>query len=126
MKPILYLYRSCTSCRNAASILDAHGVDYDVREYFKEPFTREELESVLERAGQKPSDLVAARSVPYRAQGLAERGLSEDELLERMLAEPRLVRRPILVTEDEVAIGFDRDRYEQKAKTLASRVSADA
>ncbi len=126
MKPMLYLYRSCTSCRNAASVLDAHGVDYDVREYFKEPFTREELESVLERAGQQPSDLVATRSVPYRTQRLAEQGLPDDELLERMLAEPRLVQRPILITEDEVLVGFDRGRYEQKAKALAARMPADA
>ena len=67
---------------------------------------------MLGRAGLTPSELVATRSAPYRKERLAERQLSDDELLEKMLLEPRLVRRPILVTDDEVVVGFDRDRYE--------------
>lgn len=119
MKPVLYLYRSCTSCRNAVAVLEEHGVEFDAREYFKEPFTREELNTVLERANMHPSELVSSRSTPYRKEKLADRDLSEEELLERMLAEPRLIRRPVLVTDDEVIIGFNRARLEGVAKRLA-------
>lgn len=121
MKPILYLYRSCTSCRNAAVALEQHGVEYDAREYFKDPFAREELESLLHRAGLVPSELVATRSTPYRTERLGEQQLSEVDLLEHMLGEPRLVRRPILVTDDEVMIGFNRERYDAKAQALAAK-----
>ena len=119
MKPVLYLYRSCTSCRNAAAVLEEHGVEFQSREFFKEPFTREELESVLERAGMQPSDLVSTRSTVYRNGNMGELDLSEDELLGRMLAEPRLIRRPVLVTNDEVKVGFNRTQFEVTAKQLA-------
>jgi Spx/MgsR family transcriptional regulator len=121
MKPTLYLYRSCTSCRNAAAVLDEHGVEYEPREYFKEPFTRDELASVLERAGLQPSDLVSTRSTVWRNEKMAEQDLSEDELLERMLGEPRLIRRPILISDEGVEIGFKRSRYEELAQALVSR-----
>jgi Spx/MgsR family transcriptional regulator len=120
MKPLLYLYRACTSCRNAAAYLDANGVSYDVREYFKEPFTREELESLLARASLRAPELLATRSTPYRKERLGEQQLGEGALLNRMLTEPRLIRRPILVTDDEVIVGFDRRRYEAVAQELAA------
>ncbi|HYH11693.1 MAG TPA: arsenate reductase family protein [Thermomicrobiales bacterium] len=119
MKPTLYLYRSCTSCRNAAAVLDDHGVEYEPREYFKEPFTRAELASVLERAGLRPSELVSTRSTVWRSEKMADQDLSEDALFERMLGEPRLVRRPILVSDEGVEIGFKRSRYEELAQALA-------
>lgn len=100
-------------------MLGEHGVDFEAREYFKEAFTREELETVLARAGMKPSELVSTRSAPYRKENLGEANLTEDEWLERMLAEPRLVRRPILITDDEVVVGFDRERFERIARALA-------
>lgn len=99
-------------------MLGEHGVDYEAREYFKEPFSRDELEVVMSRSGMKPSDLVSTRSIPYRKEKLAGQNLTEDDLLERILAEPRLVRRPILVTDDEVVVGFDRERYERIARNL--------
>lgn len=119
MKPVLYLYRSCTSCRNAAAVLDEHGVEYEPREYFKQPFTRNELTAVLKRAAMRPAELVSTRSTVWRNAKMAEQDLSEDDLLERMLEEPRLVRRPILVSDEGVEVGFNRVRYEELAQALA-------
>lgn len=83
-----------------------------MREFFKEPFTRDELSAILARAGMKPSELVSTRSSPYRAERLGEQELTEDEWLDRMLAEPRLIRRPIFVSDEGVEVGFSRARYE--------------
>ncbi len=69
----------------------------------------------------KPSDLVSTRSTPYRKERLAERNLPEEALLEMMLEEPRLIRRPILLTDDDAIVGFDRGRYEDIARSLADR-----
>lgn len=100
-------------------MLGEHGVDYEAREFFKEPFSRDELRSVLERSGLTPSELASTRSTPYRRDNLGEQTLSEDEWLDRLLAEPRLIRRPILVTDAGIEIGFNRERYEQIARDLA-------
>jgi Spx/MgsR family transcriptional regulator len=100
-------------------VLGEHGVDYEAREFFKASFTRDELMAVLEGAGMRPSELVSTRSAPYRNDKLGEREISDDEWVELMLREPRLIRRPILVTDDGVRVGFDRDWYEQKTRELA-------
>jgi arsenate reductase (glutaredoxin) len=94
-------------------------VDHEVREFFKQPITRDELTSILDRAGMKPSELVSTRSSPYRNENLGEQGLSEDQWLEKMLAEPRLIRRPIFVSDDCVEVGFSKARYEEIARDLA-------
>lgn len=67
------------------------------RDYCKERFTREELAALLERAGLKPSDVLSKRSRSYRTLGLAERTPEEDELLDLMVEEPTLLRRPLVL-----------------------------
>jgi arsenate reductase len=90
-------------------------VDHVVREFFKEPFTRDELSAILAKAGMKPSELVSTRSSVYRNDQLGGKHFTEDEWLERMLAEPRLIRRPILVRDEGVEVGFSKARYEEIA-----------
>lgn len=94
-------------------------MDHEVREFFREPLTRGELTSILDRAGMKPSELVSTRSSPYRNERLAEQDLTEEEWLERLVAEPRLIRRPILVSDDGVEVGFSKARYDELARELS-------
>jgi arsenate reductase-like glutaredoxin family protein len=82
------------------------------RDYFKERFTREELADVLRRAGLTPREALSKRSRAYRELGLAEREVSDDELLDLMVAEPTLLRRPLLLTPEGSALGFDRKRMD--------------
>ena len=93
-------------------------MDFEVREFFKQPLTRDELVSILDRAGMKPSELVSTRSSVYRAEKLGEQDITEDEWLARMLSEPRLIRRPILVRDDGVEVGFGKARYEAITREL--------
>lgn len=93
---------------------------HEVREFFKEPFTRDELTGILTKAGKKPSELVSTRSSVYRNERLGEQNLTEDEWLDRMLAEPRLIRRPIFVSDEGVEVGFNKQRYAE----IASRSQA--
>ena len=104
-----YLYNSCSSCRNAEAILREAGVDYEKREFFKQRFTHEELTGLLKRTGLSVNDLLSTRSTPYREQGLADQDLSDDEIIGLMLEEPRLLKRPILVSGSNVVIGYKAD-----------------
>lgn len=101
------------------TVLGERGVEHEVREFFKEPFTRDELTAILEKAGMRPSELVSTRSSPYRNERLGEQNLSEDEWLDRMLAEPRLIRRPIFVSDKGVEVGFNKTRYAEIVSELA-------
>ncbi len=104
-----YLYNSCSSCRNAEAILKETGADFEKREFFKEKFTREELTGLLERTGLTVADLLSTRSTPYRERGLADEDLTDDEIIDLMLEEPRLLKRPIMVSGSHAVIGYKAD-----------------
>jgi Spx/MgsR family transcriptional regulator len=105
-----YIYTSCTSCRKTIAQLSDSGAAFHSRDYFRERFTREELTDVLERAGLKPSDILSTRSKPYAALDLASKTLSEDEILDLMLDEPRLLKRPLVIGNGNVVVGHNESK----------------
>lgn len=115
-----YLYNSCTSCRKAKDVLEAEGASYEVREYFKQKVTRDELDSLLASTGLSVTDILSTRSTPYKQGNLAEKNLSDDELLNMMTEEPRLIKRPILVSGANAVVGFN----EGKIRDLIAQDSA--
>jgi arsenate reductase (glutaredoxin) len=60
----------------------------------------------------KPSEVLSKRSKAYRELGLADRDVSEDELLDLMASNPTLLRRPIVVKDGEAVIGFKANEIE--------------
>lgn len=68
---------------------------------------------MLARAGLTPHDALSKRSRAYKELGLAGRTVSDDELLDLMIAEPTLLRRPLVISEKGSALGFNRDRLEE-------------
>lgn len=104
----LYTKSGCTSCQKARQFLLAHGIHFAERDIFKHPLDERELRAL---AAQKPlAELFSHRSPSVKALGLADRQLSEEEMLRYMLEEPRLIRRPLLRKDDEVVVGFDEAR----------------
>lgn len=103
----IYLYSSCTSCRNAEGMLRESGKAYRRRDYFKERFTVEELRALLDRAGLGVSDALSTRSRAYSALNLADRHLTDDELLDLMVKEPTLLRRPLVLGHGKAVVGFN-------------------
>jgi len=106
----IYVYPTCTGCRRAEEFLRAQGVAYQRRDYVNQRFTREELVQLLERTGLSPRELLSTRSRAYRELGLDKREVSDEELIELMVQEPGLLRRPIVVIDTVVVIGSDRKR----------------
>lgn len=107
---IAYLYKSCTSCRKAKDVLDNAAANYEVREYFKQKLTRQELDNLLAETDLTVADILSTRSNPYKQGNLAERNLGDDEILDMMTEEPRLIKRPILVSGANVVVGFNEDK----------------
>lgn len=82
------------------------GAAFEKREFFKQKFTREELTGLFDRTGLTVDDVLSTRSTPYRQLGLADRDLGHNEIIDLMLEEPRLLKRPILVSGSNVVVGF--------------------
>jgi Spx/MgsR family transcriptional regulator len=109
----IYYYAGCTSCKKAVSLLDERGGSVQKRDYFKERFSKDELKTVLERAKLRPSEVVSTRAKSYKELGLADRDLSEDELLDLMVQEPTLLRRPIVIGPGGTVVGFNKAEIER-------------
>ena len=73
------------------------------RDYFKEPFTEEEIREMAALSGIE--QMFARRSPSLKQMGLAGQELSEDEMVSLMLKEPKLVRRPLIRVGDQVFAG---------------------
>ena len=92
------------------------GVPIVERDYFKQPFTEQELRALL---GDRPAaDYFSWRSPTARTMGLAAKrsSLSNDDLIKLMLEEPNLIKRPLFDVDGELVPGFDppaRKRREQ-------------
>ena len=101
------LYNSCTSCRKTEDILRQSGVDYEKREFFKQRFTADELGSLLESVGLKPSDVISTRSRVYKERNLGDAVLTDSQILDLMVEEPTLLRRPIVINGDQAVVGHN-------------------
>jgi arsenate reductase-like glutaredoxin family protein len=64
----------------------------------------------LARAGVTPQEVLSTRSRAYKELGLGERELSDDELLDLMIEEPTLLKRPLVITSHGSSVGFNRER----------------
>lgn len=75
------------------------------RDFFKEPFTRAEIDQLLQ--GKSASDMFSFRSPSFKALGLKQEKLTDRDLIELMLKEPRLIRRPVARVGRKVYFGAD-------------------
>ncbi len=107
-----YLYNSCTSCRKTDQMLKDSGVEYDRREYFKDRFTASELGALLEAHNLTVADVISTRSTPYKEHDLGSRQLGDDQIIDLMVDDPRLLRRPIVIAGGEVLIGHNAAKLE--------------
>lgn len=93
-------------------MLAIYGLEYERRDYFKEPFTVGELRELLDEIGMSPSEVLSKRSKGYRDLGLADREFTDEELISLIPDNPTLIRRPILVKDGQAVVGFNKDRIE--------------
>ncbi|MFN0110687.1 MAG: arsenate reductase family protein [Blastocatellia bacterium] len=77
------------------------------RDYAKKPLTAEEIETIF---GDDPiAPFLNTRHAVYKERGLAEKLPARDELIQLIIAEPNLLRRPIIRKGKQLVIGFDKE-----------------
>ncbi|MFO7569048.1 MAG: ArsC/Spx/MgsR family protein [Smithellaceae bacterium] len=86
-------------------------VNFQDRDFFQTPFSRAEIEGLLK--GRKAEEMFSFRSPSFKALGLARDSLSENELIDLMLQEPRLIRRPVVKIGKAVYFGADSKMLEE-------------
>src|SRR5579885_553996 len=96
MRITVYQKPTCTTCRQVYAALKESGVDFDAVDYYVEPIPKTRLRELLKKMGMKPRELLRTKEEVYRKLRLGERELSDDELVDAMIAHPDLMQRPIV------------------------------
>lgn len=95
----------CSKSREGLQLLQERGAELQVIEYLKTPPSAEELHHILALLGIPARELLRSKEEEYQTLGLADASLDEDALIAAMLAHPRLIERPIAVSDSAAAIG---------------------
>ena len=94
----------CGTSRKTLEILHDAGLQVRVREYLKEPPTRNELEALYDRAGITPKEGLRAKEPLAAELGLTGASVDDDAILDAMIAHPILINRPLVETEKGVRL----------------------
>jgi arsenate reductase len=94
----IYHNPECGTSRNVLALIRNSGEEPEVIEYLKTPPSREKLVELVGRMGISVRDLLREKGTPYAELGLGDESLSDDALLDAMMAHPILINRPIVVT----------------------------
>ena len=95
---IIYHNPDCGTSRNTLALIRNAGAEPHVIEYLKTPPSRAMLVQLIERMGISARDLLREKGTPYAELGLGDQDLTDDQLLDAMMAHPILIDRPIIVS----------------------------
>ena len=116
MKPLFIQYAKCGTCIKARKWLEAHNIAFDTRDIITQNPTEPELGSWLRDSNLPVQKFFNTSGLQYKALGLKDRlgGMSQEEQLTLLAADGMLVKRPILVGEDFVLVGFRQAEWETR------------
>ena len=95
---VIYHNPECGTSRNALAMIRNSGIEPHVIEYLKTPPSRPLLESLIARAGMTPRELLREKGTPYAELGLGNPALSDEALIDALMAHPILINRPLVVS----------------------------
>ncbi|HZB63407.1 MAG TPA: arsenate reductase (glutaredoxin) [Microvirga sp.] len=98
MDVIIYHNPQCGTSRNTLGLIRNAGIEPHIVEYLKTPPTRLLLRQLIERMGIGVRHVIREKGTPFQELGLGDPSLSDDRLLDAMMAHPILINRPIVVT----------------------------
>jgi arsenate reductase len=94
----IYHNPACGTSRKVLGLIRDSGVEPKVVEYLKTPPSRDELAGLIRRMRVPVRDVLRRKGTPYDELGLDDPALSDDQLLDAMMAHPILINRPVVVT----------------------------
>lgn len=98
MSVTIYHNPSCGTSRNTLALIRNAGIEPTVIEYLQTPPTKDRLRELIAQAGLTVRDAIRQKQAEYTAQGLDDPALTDDQLLDAMIATPILINRPIVAT----------------------------
>lgn len=98
MDATIYHNPACGTSRNTLALIRHAGIEPTIIEYLHEPPARGRLVELIAAAGLRVRDALRKKGTPYEALGLDAPSLTDEQLIDAMLADPILINRPFVVT----------------------------
>ena len=108
-------YPKCTTCKKAKKWLDDHGVAYEDRNIKEQNPTAEEMKDWLAQSGPPLRKFFNTSGMLYREYELKDKlpNMTEEEMLNLLASDGMLVKRPLLIADGNVLIGFKEKQWEE-------------
>ncbi|MDZ4336420.1 MAG: arsenate reductase (glutaredoxin) [Pseudomonas sp.] len=101
----LYHNPRCSKSRSALQLLEDRGFNPTIVRYLETPLSADQLQALLAKLGIGPRQLLRTGEDEYKTLGLNDPQLTDAQLIDAMVSQPKLIERPILVVGDKAVIG---------------------
>ena len=105
MRAICYHNPRCGKSRQTLQLLQEHGVEVAIIDYLKTPPTFQQLDDIIQKLGIQPRDLMRTKEAAYKTNGLDDKSLDRQALINGMINNPILIERPIVIANGKAVIG---------------------
>ncbi|MGM0844318.1 MAG: transcriptional regulator SpxA [Bacillota bacterium] len=105
----LFTSPSCTSCRKAKAWLEDHEIPYTERNVFSEPLSIDEIKEILRMTEDGTDEIISTRSKTFQKLNVELDALPLQNLFELIQQNPGLLRRPIIMDEKRLQVGYNED-----------------
>ncbi|WP_311407975.1 transcriptional regulator SpxA [Liquorilactobacillus uvarum] len=105
----LYTSPSCTSCRKARAWLKEHDISFKERNIFSEPLSINEIKQILQMTENGTEEIISKRSKAYQKLNIDLNDMPLQELFSLVQKNPGLLRRPIILDEKRLQVGYNED-----------------
>ena len=119
----IYTSPSCSSCRKVKRWFDEQKIPYVEKNIFAATLREEELKDILEKSENGTEDIISSRSKIIKESGVDIESMTIKELIEFIRKNPSILKRPIMVDDRKIQVGYDPDEitvFIPKARRLAS------
>lgn len=101
----LYHNPRCSKSREALALLRENGIEPTIHLYLENPPSIKELKAILTKLQITPRELLRKSEEDYKVLALGNPNLSDNDIITAMTNHPKLIERPIAITEDKAVIG---------------------
>ncbi len=112
-KIVIYQKPTCTTCREVYGVLKERHVDFEAVNYYLDPISKAKLKELLKKMGIPAAELLRKKEDIYKKLKLAEKKLSEEEIIDLMVKYPDLIQRPIVEKGSKAILARPAERIKE-------------
>ncbi len=118
MKCLFIEYPKCSTCKNAKKWLIQNNIEFDDRNIVENTPTKEELEKWIKQSEKEIKKFFNTSGLKYKELNLKEKlpNMTDKEKIELLSSDGMLIKRPLLITDKEILVGFKEKEWEEVLK----------